>query len=145
MSAYDRFLTDKKFEVDGVCFEEPTFRYWLGRTGGANKQFQKLFEKLSRRHRRQIQTDTLPEDVGQQILWQCYARAVVKRWEVLVDGEWVEGFETLDGEFIPGPVRESDLIELFEKVPEFFAGIMSDSTNLQYYLIEQAETDAKNS
>ena len=145
MSAYDRFKTEKKFETEGVCFEEPTFRYWLARTGGANKKFQKLFEKLSRPHRRQIQTETLPDAIGQRILWQCYARAVVKRWEVLVDGEWVEGFETVDGNFIPGPVQEEKLVELFEQVPEFFAGIMADSTNMQYYLVEQAETEAKNS
>ena len=46
MSAYDRFKTDENLEKNGVIFEEPTFRYWLARTGGANKKFQQVFEKL---------------------------------------------------------------------------------------------------
>jgi len=152
MSSYDRFKTDKTFEVEGVCFEEPTFRYWLARTGGANKKFQQVFEKLSRPYRRQIQTETLPEKTSQMILWQTYARTVVKRWEVKlnedgepdVDGEWTEGFERVKGEIVLGPVREEHLMELFKEVPQFFSDMMADSTNLQYYVIEQAEEDAKN-
>jgi hypothetical protein len=153
MSSYDRFKTDKNFEIQGVCFEEPTFRYWLARTGGANKKFQQVFEKLSRPHRRQIAAEILPEKTSQKILWQTYAQTVIKRWEVKVDkegntneekGEWKEGFERVNGEVVLGPVQEEHLIELFKEVPQFFSDLMADSTNMQYYVIDQAETDAKN-
>lgn len=145
MGAYDRFRTDKKIEIEGVCFEEPRFRYWLARTGGANKKFQQIFEKLSRPHRRQIDTDTIAEETSELLLWKTYARAVIKRWEIIdEDGNWVEGFERVTGEVVLGPVQEEHLIELFREVPEFFKGLMSDSTSLQYYVIEQAEEESKN-
>jgi hypothetical protein len=80
------------------------------------------------------------------LLWRTYARAVIKRWEIIdEDGNWVEGFERVTGEVVLGPVSEENLIELFKAVPEFFKGMMADSTSLQYYVIEQAEEESKNS
>jgi len=151
-SSYARFTTDEKFEKEGVCFEEQTFRYWLARTGGANTKFKQIFEKLSRPFQRQIDTGTLSEKKSDDMLHKAYARAVVKRWEVKVndageideDGEWREGFETVDGEVLLGPLQEEPLIELFVRVPQFFRDLMNDSTNLQYYLQGQAEEQAKN-
>ena len=145
MGVYDNYKTDLKIETEGVLIEEADYRYWVARAGKSNKAYIKAITKLNRKHERQINTGTMDEAVGDRIIRKAYAETIVKRWEIKVDGEWVEGFHRVDGSIAMGPVQVKDLIALFDEVPEIFTQLMEDAGNLAYYLIERTEADAKNS
>jgi len=142
MSLYEDFKTSDTLEINGVRFENATYAYTLARSGGANKKFNKMFERLARPHRRQMDNNTLPEKTAERIMHQVYARTVVLRWETLKDDEWVDGVEQPDGEIVP--MTEDVLIRLFEELPDLFAQITDDAKDVAYFRQEGMEADAGN-
>ena len=142
MSLYKDFKTSEKLEVDGVRFLNGTYAYTIARSGGANKKFQKLFERLARPHRRQMDNGTLDPVVAERIMREVYAKTVVLKWETLQDEEWVEGIELEDGSLVPA--TSSVLAEVFLDLPDLFTQIMEDAKSTSYFRIEGMEDDSGN-
>ena len=142
MSLYKDFKTSDKLEVEGVRFTNGTYAYTLARSGGANKKFQKLFERLSRPHRRQMDNGTLDAVVAERLMREVYAKTVVIKWETLKDDEWVEGIELEDGSIVPA--TPDVLVEVFEDLPDAFSQIMEDAKSTSYFRLEGMEEDAGN-
>ena len=142
MSLYKDFKTSEKLEVDGVRFENGTYAYTLARSGGANKKFQKLFERLARPHRRQLDNGTLDNVVAERLMRQVFAKTVVIRWETLRDDEWVEGIELEDGTVVPA--TPDTLVGVFEDLPDLFTQITEDAKSTAYFRQAGMEEDSGN-
>ena len=142
MSLYEDFKTSDLLETKGVRFENATYAYTLARSGGANKRFNKLFERLARPHRRQMDNNTLPEKTAERIMYQVYAKTIVLRWETLSDEEWVDGVEQPGGEIVP--MSEEVLVQLFQDLPDLFAQITDDAKDVAYFRQADMESDAGN-
>tara|TARA_Y100000004_G_scaffold192790_2_gene253979 strand:+ start:849 stop:1277 length:429 start_codon:yes stop_codon:yes gene_type:complete len=142
MSLYEDFKTSDVLETKGVRFENATYAYTLARSGGANKKFQKFFERLARPHRRQMDNGTLDNDVAERIMRQVYARTVVLGWETLVDDEWVDGIQLEDGSVVPA--TEDVLIQVFTDLPDLFSQISEDAKSVTYFRQAGMEDDAGN-
>jgi hypothetical protein len=142
MSLYSDFKTSKTLEVDGVRFVNGTYAYTLARSGGANKKFKKLFERLARPHRRQLDNGTLDNAVAERLMREVFAKTVVLKWETLRDGEWVEGIELEDGSIVPA--TPETLIKVFEELEDLFTQLSEDAKNIAYFRQAGMEEDAGN-
>lgn len=142
MSLYKDFKTSEKLEVDGVRFENGTYAYTLARSGGANKKFQKLFERLARPHRRQLDNGTLDNVVAERLMREVFAKTVVLKWETRQDDEWVEGIELEDGSVVPATTDV--LVGVFEDLPDLFTQITEDSKSTAYFRQAGLEEDSGN-
>jgi len=142
MSLYKDFKTSDKLEVEGVRFVNGTYAYTLARSGGANKKFQKLFERLSRPHRRHLENGTLDNLVAERLMREVFAKTVVIKWETLQGEDWVDGIELEDGAVVPA--TPDVLVSVFEDLPDLFTQITEDAKSTAYFRLEGMEEDAGN-
>jgi hypothetical protein len=142
MSLYKDFKTSEKLEVEGVRFENGTYSYTLARSGGANKKFQKLFERLSRPHRRQLDNGTLDNVVAERLMREVFAKTVIIRWETFQNDGWVEGIELEDGTIVPA--TPDTLVKVFEDLPDLFTQITEDAKSTAYFRQAGLEEDSGN-
>lgn len=108
---YGSFRSDTEAEQEGVELDYGPFRVTIARAGGANKSYERILEALTKPYRRAIQLETLDQKVSERIMKEALAKAVILKWEVLVDAEgnpdpdgetWADGLEDPDtGELLP--------------------------------------------
>ena len=79
MSFHSMFATDPVLEVDGVEVTYDDIRFLIARAGGANKEFAKVFNALTKPYERQIRNNTLSETKGRNLMAQAYAQTIVRR------------------------------------------------------------------
>ena len=132
MSMYENFETDKKCEREGVWTDYGQFRVRLSRAGGANKDFQKVLDRLTRPYRRAIATDTLDNEVANELLRRAYAKAVIQGWETKIDDEFVSGIESPDGEDLIDVSQES-IVKVLADLPDLFIDLQGQATSLALY------------
>jgi len=142
MSLYEDFKTSDVLETSGVRFENATYAYTLARSGGANKRFNKLFERLARPYRRQMDNGTLDNAVAERLMRIVYARTVVLGWQTRVDEEWVDGIQLEEGSIVPA--TEDVLIEVFTELPDLFTQITEDAKSLAFFRQAGLEEDSGN-
>jgi len=135
MSLYKQFKTDPSVERDGVILDYGDgVKIRIARAGGVNnKAFLRAIEAFARKHRRQIQLDTLPEDVSRQILREVVATTVVLGWEGVTD----EAGNSL-------PFTKENAIKLFEDLPDLFSDLYAQAQNAALFREDVREADAKN-
>lgn len=106
-NVYSMFKTDREAEAKGIVLDYDSFRVTIARAGGANRDFKRVLEDLSRPHQKLIQNDQFTNDQADDLLKTVYAKTVVRNWEVKVmDGEdawhWEQGIADPDtGELLP--------------------------------------------
>jgi hypothetical protein len=120
MSMYKQFKTDEQLETEGVVVNYGDFRVTLARAGGGNKQFAKVLESMTRQHQKAIQMQTLSNEQADEILKTVYARTVIRNWEVLVDGAWMQGIENPEKGAPPLPFTEANTVAALTVLPEMF-------------------------
>jgi hypothetical protein len=138
---FDMFETDTTLEKDGVVLEygtnskgQPMF-IKVARAGGANVQFQKVYEHITKPYRRQIDTgNKLPKELNDRLNRELYARAVVKA---------MGGFEERDGTPIPTSTVE-EIMDLFQRLPNLFADVMVQASGMSLFRDEVREGAAGN-
>lgn len=127
------FGMDRKKEQDGVGIQfGSTFKVLIARAGGANEDFKKAIEELTRPYRRMIVNDMLPSELENQIMHQAYARTIVRSWENCVD----------EGKDVPFSV--DNCVAMFEKWPEFYDFVRAESNRTANYRAAAIEADAGN-
>jgi hypothetical protein len=139
-SFFKSFTMDTKVEKEGLHLdfgknskgEKITVR--IARAGGSNVRFNKSLELKSKPYRRQIQNETLDEEVAQEIQREVYADAVVVSWE---------NMESPDG--TPLPFSRSACLQMFTEFPEFFTEVREAANKAALYRAEVQEQEAKNS
>lgn len=139
MSLYSQFGTDKKVEQEGVFLQYGTtkdgkpIQIKICRAGGANTAYNRAMEAKTKPYRRQLQNGTLDMEVMTSILREVYADTVVIGWSNIEDA---------DGK--PMPFNRDNVIKLFTDLPELFADVQEQATNLALFRVEINEQDAKN-
>lgn len=135
MSLYKQFETSSKHETDGVTLDfGDAGKFRIARAGGANKAYLKAIEKLSRKYRRQIALDCLPEAKARRLFIEIYAETVMLGWE---------GVKDKDGNELP--FTRENVVKVFTDLPDFFREIQVEASNLALYREEIDAQDAKNS
>ena len=139
MSLYKQFKTDKNVEKEGIVLnygknskgEDIEIR--IARAGGANVQYAKLLEAKTKPYRRQIQNETLDNEVAEKITKEVYAKAVVMGWI---------GVEDENGK--PLGFSSENCIKLFDDLPDLWVDIQQQSTKAALFRADILEQDAKN-
>lgn len=139
MSLYKQFQTDKTVEKEGIVLnygknskgEDIEIR--IARAGGANVQYAKLLEAKTKPYRRQIQNETLDNEVAEKITKEVYAKAVVLGWTGVED----ENGKELEFSF-------ENCMKLFDDLPDLWTDIQQQSTKAALFRADILEQDAKN-
>lgn len=127
------FDMDEAKERDGVAIQYGHLVVKVARMGGANKAFQTMFEEKSRPFRRMIENGVeLPEDIATEIMQECYAKTIVRDWNLHRDGK-------------PLPCTPDNVIEQFKKRPEFMKFVIQESQRVANYRLRAVEDESKNS
>lgn len=138
------FDMDERKEKDGVVIQYGTLVVKIARMGGSNKAFAATFEEMTRPYRRMIENGVdLPEAVAEEIAYTCYAKCIVKGWNLtrkVEDATAEGGFRREDV-----PCTPENIIEQFKKRPEFFNFVVTESQRAANYRIKAIEDDSKNS
>ena len=142
---YKQFKTDKSIETAGVWLEygenaqgKPV-RIRIARAGGANEQFSKTLDRLTKPVRRAIQTETLSQKLGRKMMIEAYAQSVVLGWENVDIEESENGPEIKNA-----PFTKENVIRLFTDLPDLFDDIQEQARKSSLFLEDILEVSAKN-
>jgi len=93
-SIYKAFETSPKAEADeGICLDYgPVGKIWIARAGGANQKFINYYNAQMKPYTRQIQNNTLDNEVARNLEADIFARTILLRWEEIRgrDGQLLE-------------------------------------------------------
>jgi hypothetical protein len=136
------FETDTKVERDGIWVEyAPGVRIRIARAGGSNNHFAKTMQRLSKPHRRAIQTESVDEEVLLDIFIKGYATAIVVGWEGiskdLITKDDADADELLD-------FNKDNVEAVLRAQPNLFTDIQKAADDISYFRAEVLEADAKN-
>ncbi len=136
------FETVPSLETQGIVLQyAPGVEMVIARAGGANKRFARVLARLSKPHRRAIQTETINEDIGQDIMREAYAEAVVLSWvgftkDILTKQEADAGTEL--------ECEVATVKAVFKALPDLFEDVAKMSNNITLYRAETLEQDSGN-
>lgn len=139
MSLYSQFKTDKSVEQEGVVLEYgktddgKIISIRIARAGGANLRYTKLLEVAIKPYRRQLQNETLDNNVAESITQLVYAQSIVLGWENVEDAEGKPMEFTVD-----------NCIKLFKDLPDLWSDIQSQANRAALFRQDILEADAKN-
>lgn len=160
MSLFSEFKTDKELEAKGVEFVytagngRPIFRVRLARSGGANKKYDQVRERVTAPYRR---LSKLTEENQAEIGYAVFSEAVVVKdtWEtytqhedktdpenVVVTYSWVAGLENESGAVVPATTE--NIVAVMKQLPDLYGLLLSESMNIDNYKREAREQDSKN-
>lgn len=162
MSLFSQFKTSPDLEVKGILFdygvnarvrakllaegatpqqatERAAVTFRVARAGGANTKFQRVLERKLKPYRRQIQAETMENELAERLLREAYAETVIIGWEN-VDGE--DGVVGRSGESLPYTVQHC--FELMTALPDLFKDLQAQAGSMALYRAEVLEADAKN-
>jgi len=136
------FKTVPSLEEKGVVIEYGEgVEITVARAGGANKKFARMLTRLTKPHRRAIQTETVPEGVEKKIVMETYANSIVKDWKGITK-DIITG-DDADAE-IQLECTAENIIAVFEALPDLFEDVAKCSQNISLYRAEILEADSGN-
>lgn len=139
MSLRKMYHTDTDLEQSGIEFQigDATFR--LARSGGSNRRYQKIMERLTKPYRRQIQSNTMDDKLAMSLAQEGFARGVLLGW----DGVTMDDLGD-DGNDERAPFNVENAIKLFTLMPDLYSDLQVVSAERAVFLHEAAEEDAGN-
>lgn len=132
-SPYALFSTDTALESSGITLDYGSFRIQIARAGGANRKFAQVLEAKLKPHRRQIQTETLADEVAHRLIVEAYAEAVILGWDGVVDAA---------GQ--PLPFTRDNTVRLMTDLPDLFRDVQEQATKAALFRRQAQEADEKN-
>ncbi len=146
MSLIKRYQTDPELEKNGTLVEygpnedlpkvngkHPIITFKIARAGGANDAYNKRLEALLKKHRRQIQTDTIDVQTLKDLNRQVFFDTVLLGWENVT----IEGNE-------PVAFTRDNAIKLFELVPDVYDDLQELANKGAAFRKSLQEVDAGN-
>lgn len=135
-SLYDAFSTDKQAEVDGLVLEYPdcgNAEIRIARAGGENKRYLKALDRVTKRYRAQIRTDTFTPDTQRRVMQEVYAETVVLGWCNVTDRE---GNEL--------PFSKENCVKLFQDLPALWEDVFEQANSIALFRESAREDAVKN-
>ncbi len=120
----------------------------LTRVGPTNDAFRKATENRMGPFKRQMENQTLDNDVARKLMAQTYADAVVKDWRTQtgLDGEGKPKFEPwvedLEGNKLP--YSHENVVKVLSSFPDFFRAVQDDAMDIRMFQKAEVEAHAKN-
>ena len=143
MGLYTDYETNVDVEKSGVVFElSDDTRIRMARAGGANKQYLKKLEQVTRPHRRAIATESISTELSNKLMRETFAETIILDWQTLVDGEWVQGIVDKEGDI--QPFNAANVIKTFEDLPEVFDTLQTEAAKIVHFRSEQMEEESGN-
>lgn len=149
------FEMDADLEREGISVNYGTVKFQLARAGGRNKAFKDTLQGKTKKHRTQLENETMSDDMADRIMAESYAQCVVLGWwtrkedehgEAILDkkGEeqWDDVIEDKDGKLVKYTVEAC--VKLFLDLPDLFSSIQSYATKSANYRKEEEEADEGN-
>jgi hypothetical protein len=130
-SPYDLFKTDPMTETEGLTLDYGDFQIRIARAGGANRGFVRALEARLKPYRRQLQSETLDEQVAERILREVYADHVILGWQGVADG---------DGKAMA--FSRANVLKLLSDLPELFRDLQEQAGRIALFRAQELE-DAK--
>lgn len=130
---YEMFKTDEVSETKGIEIDYGEFKFTVARAGGSNSKYNKLLEKETKKYRRQIQSGQIDAKILEDILVKVFAKTIMLGWE---------GVKNKEGEMMA--YNYENCITLFTDLPDLFADIRDQATNMEYFKEAAIEREAKN-
>ena len=123
--------TDENKEKEGIWQDMGDgIRIRIARIGNPN--YQKLFQRLSKPHRKAIRRGTLKEDVAEALMIECMAETIVLDWE---------GIE-LDGKKLP--YSKENAVMILTEFKDLREYINDFANEMEAYMQEQNEEIEEN-
>lgn len=145
-SPFKQFATDENLEQTGIVIDYGDYAIKIARAGGANARFGKILEAKQKPHRRQIQNETLPDDVARRLLAETYAEAVILDWghrkTPAAEIEWGH-MPDADGNLLP--CTKPHVVAALLSLPDWFASIRDEASKAASYRRQEIEATAGNS
>lgn len=132
---YEQFATDEDREKSGVWLDYGPYRVKIARAGGANKDYQKALERLSRKYRHQIKAETMDNDLQEKLLRQVYAQTVILEWESEVGKDeegkpiYEAGIEQEESKDLL-PVTVANVAKTLNNLPPLFEDIQEQAKGI---------------
>lgn len=139
MSLYKNFKTDPEIEKKGIWIEfgqnseGKTIRILIARAGGANEQFFKRSDVVTKPFRRQIQNETIDRQTVTRLNQEVFAETVVLGWENMED----ENDQPL-------VFNKQNCLKVFKDLPDVWSDVFAEAQRAANYRAEIREEDAKN-
>ena len=123
--------TDENKETDGIWQDMGDgIKVKIARIG--NPKYQKLFQKISKPHRKAIRRGTLKEDVAEKLMIECMAKTIVLDWKNI----------EVDGKVLPYSVENAiQILTDFKDLKEY---INDFANEMEAYMQEDAEEGEEN-
>jgi hypothetical protein len=127
--------TNENKEIDGVWQDMGDgIEVRIARIG--NPEYQKLFQRISKPHRKAIRRGTLKEDVAEKLMIECMAKTIVKDWKNI----------EVDGKNLPFSVDNAIMILTeFKDLKEYINDFANEMEAFMQEDAEEAEEQLKNS
>lgn len=136
------YRTSKTLEETGVVLEYGDgVEVMVARAGGANRKYAKVLSRLTRPHRAAIQNEVLDETLGQEIMYQTYAQAVVKGWKGITKDILTNNDEDAEVEL---ECTEENIIAVFKALPDLYEDIKKMSDSIAMFREETNSADSGN-
>lgn len=142
MGMYDTFETDKNLEQEGVWIDYGEFRVRIASAGPGNKEYAKYAEKKLKPVRKVMEAGALTNERSAALMADIYSKTIVKGWQILKDGEWVDGIEGRDGSILD--VTPENIQQVFRDLPTLFLDIQEQAMALVNFRRAELESEAKN-
>lgn len=122
--------TDKEKENNGVWQDfGDGIKMRIARVG--NENYKKLFQRLSKPHRKAIRGGRLSEEVAEKLMIKCLAETVLLDWEnVEVDGELL-------------PYSKDNAFRVLTDFRDVKESVEDYANDMEIFLQEQREEDAE--
>lgn len=138
-SLYSQFKTDTNVEKEGVILtygmnsKKKPIQIRIARAGGANTRYSKLLEAATKPYRRQLQNETMDNDLAEQITQKVYAQSVILGWENVEDENGNEMAFSVE-----------NCMKLFKDLPDLWSDIQTQATRAALFRADILEADSKN-
>lgn len=153
---YRTFETDTDLEREGILVNFGSVKFSLARAGGRNKAFRDLFNAKAKKHRVELDNETLSDEVADRIMAEAYAEAVVLGWWTRKEDEngdpildkkgeeqWDDHIVNREGKKVKYSVDEC--VKLLLDLPDLFQTLQSYAQKAANFRKEFEEEDEGNS
>lgn len=153
---YKTFETDTDLEREGILVNFGSVKFSLARAGGRNKAFRDLFNAKAKKHRVELDNETLSDEVADRIMAESYAEAVVLGWWTRKEDEkgdpildkkgeeqWDDHIVNREGKKVKYSVDEC--VKLLLDLPDLFQTLQSYAQKAANFRKEFEEEDEGNS
>lgn len=148
MNLHQMFKTDPALERDGIIVdygpneqlptgedgESPSIKFRIARAGGNNLAYAKALERLTKPHRRLIQSGQLSNDLAKTISRAAFLDTCLLGWENVTD----EAGNVL-------PFSRENAERLFNELPDLYTDLSEQAANASLFREELREADLGNS